>query len=68
MRLYNSLGPNPRCVRMFMAEKGVTLPAIELDILAAQERHTAGELGRSALGAEIWRILGDGPGKKTGTA
>ena len=25
MRMYNSLGPNPRCVRMFMAEKGITL-------------------------------------------
>jgi hypothetical protein len=21
MKFYNSLGPNPRCVRMFMAEK-----------------------------------------------
>jgi glutathione S-transferase len=38
MRLYNSLGPNPRCVRMFMAEKGVTLPTIELDILGAENR------------------------------
>ncbi len=38
MRLYNSLGPNPRCVRMFMAEKGITLPAIELDILGAENR------------------------------
>ena len=38
MRLYNSLGPNPRCVRMFMAEKGVTLPMIELDILGAENR------------------------------
>lgn len=38
MRLYNSLGPNPRCVRMFMAEKGITLPTIELDILGAENR------------------------------
>ena len=38
MRLYNSLGPNPRCVRMFMAEKGMTLPTIELDILGAENR------------------------------
>jgi len=38
MRLYNSLGPNPRCVRMFMAEKGMTLSSIELDILGAENR------------------------------
>jgi glutathione S-transferase len=38
MRLYNSLGPNPRCVRMFMAEKGITLPTIELDILGGENR------------------------------
>jgi len=38
MKLYNSLGPNPRCVRMFMAEKGITLPMIELDILGAENR------------------------------
>ena len=38
MRLYNSLGPNPRRVRMFMAEKGITLPTIELDILGAENR------------------------------
>lgn len=38
MKLYNSLGPNPRCVRMFMAEKGITLPTIELDILGAENR------------------------------
>ena len=33
MRMYNSLGPNPRCVRIFMAEKGMTLDTIEVDIL-----------------------------------
>jgi glutathione S-transferase len=38
MQLYNSLGPNPRCVRMFMAEKGITLPTIEIDILGAENR------------------------------
>jgi glutathione S-transferase len=38
MRLYNSLGPNPRCVRMFMLEKGINLPTIELDILGAENR------------------------------
>ena len=38
MRMYNSLGPNPRCVRMFMTEKGITLDTIEVDILGAENR------------------------------
>jgi glutathione S-transferase len=38
MKFYNSLGPNPRCVRMFMAEKGITLPAVEINLLAAENR------------------------------
>jgi len=38
MKLYNSIGPNPRLVRMFAAEKGITLPLIPVDILAGENR------------------------------
>jgi glutathione S-transferase len=38
MKFYNSLGPNPRCVRMFMTEKGINLPAMEINLLAAENR------------------------------
>lgn len=38
MKLYNSLGPNPRLVRMFLVEKGVELPAEEIDIMAGENR------------------------------
>lgn len=38
MKFYNSMGPNPRCVRMFMAEKGITLPSVEVNLLAADNR------------------------------
>ena len=38
MKFYNSLGPNPRCVRMFMAEKGITLPSVEINLMAADNR------------------------------
>ena len=38
MKLVNSLGPNPRCVRMFMAEKGLNLETVELDILGGDNR------------------------------
>ena len=26
MKVYNSFGPNPRALRMFLAEKGLTVP------------------------------------------
>ena len=26
MKVYNSFGPNPRALRMFLAEKGITIP------------------------------------------
>jgi len=38
MKLINSFGPNPRLVRMFMAEKGINIPFENLDILAAENR------------------------------
>ena len=41
MKLYNSLGPNPRLVRMFMLEKGVEIPFEEIDIMAGENRGPA---------------------------
>lgn len=38
MKLYDSLGPNPRLVRMFMREKGIELPTVEVDILGGENR------------------------------
>lgn len=38
MKLYNSIGPNPRAVKMFMAEKGITIPFEEVDIMGAANR------------------------------
>jgi glutathione S-transferase len=38
MQLYNSIGPNPRAVRIFMAEKGIDLPKVEVDILGGDNR------------------------------
>ena len=38
MRLYNSIGPNPRVVRMFMAERGIDLPKVEVDIRGGENR------------------------------
>ena len=38
MKLYNSIGPNPKVVRMFMAEKGIELPKVEVDLMAGENR------------------------------
>jgi glutathione S-transferase len=38
MKFYNSIGPNPHVVRMFMAEKGIKLPMIEIDLMKGENR------------------------------
>ena len=38
MQIYGSFGPNPRALRMFVAEKGITIPTNELDILGGENR------------------------------
>src|SRR5215475_2262617 len=38
MKFYNSLGPNPRMVRMFMAEKGIDIPKVEVDLRGGENR------------------------------
>lgn len=38
MKLYNSLGPNPKVVRMFMSELGVDMEMVEVDIMAGENR------------------------------
>jgi glutathione S-transferase len=38
VKLYNSLGPNPRLVRLFMLEKGIELATEEIDIMAGTNR------------------------------
>ena len=41
MNLYSSIGPNPRTVRLFLAEKGVELPLEQVDIMAGANREPA---------------------------
>lgn len=38
MKLYTSIGPNPRVVNMFLAEKGVEIPRVNVDIMAGENR------------------------------
>lgn len=41
MKLYTSVGPNPRVVKMFMAEKGITLDMVDVDIRGGENRQEA---------------------------
>ncbi|HEY9090985.1 glutathione S-transferase family protein [Parasphingorhabdus sp.] len=38
MKLYSSLGPNPRLVRMYILEKGLDIERIHIDILTGENR------------------------------
>jgi glutathione S-transferase len=38
MKFYNSVGPNPRVVKLFMAEKGVELPEVTVDLRGGENR------------------------------
>ena len=38
MKLYNSIGPNPRVVNMFLAEKGVDIERVTVDLLGGENR------------------------------
>jgi glutathione S-transferase len=38
MKLYTSIGPNPRMVKMFIAEKGIDLPRVTIDLRGGENR------------------------------
>lgn len=38
MKFYNSVGPNPHMVRMFMAEKAFDVPKVEVDLRGGENR------------------------------
>jgi len=38
MQLYDSFGPNPRAMRMFLAEKGIDIPRKAIDLMAGENR------------------------------
>lgn len=49
MKLYDSIGPNPRVVRMALAEKGITPDIIKVDLMGAENRQ-AGYLAKVPTG------------------
>jgi glutathione S-transferase len=59
MKLYDSIGPNPRIVRMFMAEKGIEMPKQTVDLRAGENRQEA-HLQRNPHGQMPTLELDDG--------
>ncbi|HEV2652082.1 MAG TPA: glutathione S-transferase family protein [Rhizomicrobium sp.] len=59
MKLYNSIGPNPRVVRMFMAEKGISAPMEDVNLMAGENRQDA-HLKRNPHGQMPCLELDDG--------
>lgn len=41
MKLFNSMGPNPHVVRMFIAEIGIDIETIEIDLMGGENRQNS---------------------------
>ena len=59
MKLYNSIGPNPHVVRMFIAELGLDVETIEMDLMAGENRQEE-HLKRNPSGQSPTLELEDG--------
>lgn len=49
VKLYTGPGPNPRVVRIFMEEKGVEIPLVEVDLIGGENREGT-HVGRNPAG------------------
>ena len=59
MKFYNSIGPNPRVVKMFIAEKGIDIPRVDVDLMAGDNRKEP-HLSRNPAGQMPTLELDDG--------
>jgi glutathione S-transferase len=59
MKFYDSIGPNPRIVRMFMAEKGIEIPKQTVDLRGGENRQEP-HLKRNPMGQMPTLELDDG--------
>lgn len=59
MKLYTSVGPNPRVVKMFIAEKGIEVPREEVDLMKGANRQEP-HLSRNPAGQTPSLELDDG--------
>lgn len=59
MKLFDSIGPNPRVVRMALAEKGMAIDVVQVDLMGAENRQ-AGYLAKVPTGGLPALELDDG--------
>jgi glutathione S-transferase len=59
MQFYDSMGPNPKAVRIFMAEKGIEIPSVPVDLMAGENRQ-AEHIARNPAGQMPTLQLDDG--------
>jgi glutathione S-transferase len=59
MKLYQSIGPNPRVVTMFIAEKGLDIERVDVDLRGGENREEA-HLARNPSGQTPTLELDDG--------
>jgi glutathione S-transferase len=59
LKLYNSMGPNPHVVRMFLAEKGLSIPLEQVDLMKGENRQEP-HLARNPAGQLPTLELEDG--------
>jgi len=64
MKIYDSFGPNPRALRMFLLEKGIELPKADVDLLGMEnrrppytDRNPGGQI--PALEMDDGRVIGE---------
>jgi len=59
MKLFDGLGPNPQVVRMFLAELGMEIETVTVDIMAGENRQE-GHLNKNPMGQLPTLELDDG--------
>ncbi len=60
MKFYNSVGPNPRVVTLFMAEKGIELPEVTVDLRGGENRRAPYTVDVNPAGQTPALALDDG--------
>lgn len=61
MQLYDAVSPAPRCLRMFILEKGLSIPSVKVDVFAGENRR-APYLGVNPAGQTPALALDEGNG------
>src|SRR3546814_9688229 len=60
MKFYNSVGPNPRVVKLFMAEKGIEIPQVSVDLRGGENRRAPYNVDVNPAGQTPAAELDDG--------